>query len=681
MDMDYLDPYQRRHPDLPMQLFAGDQQAHPQAMQYPYWNPLMAYYQQQHRAAALVGHAGVHLSKPAEPKPRLAKDEVELLEREFAKNQKPNSSTKRELAEKMGVEVPRINNWFQNRRAKEKQIRKTAEFEAQQARERAAAEAKSASDRDQDGKAADESSSHGGSSSPSQHQGQNRNEPGRPSTGALGQGDNMSHGDHSDHDDHHVKPETGPLDMTAQPSPAAAPECESPAQSDSGASANDHHEPASASQAQSLATREAQGSMPSFGTHDQRGLHQPTAFPYRPADTGAPEDLAQRPAFDVLPTHHGMSIGDAGVFSPFAEHDYFSVPQTSQFPSEMAVPGAPMDAGTPLLRHHVSVESLAQSEVVSPASLPGSSPSAVPGLRFKSPPPPADIAGRRKSRRPAPLGLSSLRCGPGPKTGVEVPRRADTVSPMRRISSATGSLYGRVQKTFVGSGGPRSPFATDRNREALLQSLKENHAPAMAPLGHSVPAVTAETTTTEGFLCSTMGECGLGTHHVPDDNQGYPFGTLSTVGGGGSSSGNVPLYDSADHSVRSQPGTPGLQIGIPEGYFSASSGGQSWVYAPQDEPLPTPSLCSHGGSELEFSMAPQPSGYIASQPVTPSFPPAMGPPYASFFAAGLGQADYQFPESYPAESSARSSPVVPPRSKQFQFAQNVTPQDFNMDKP
>ncbi|KAL2182518.1 hypothetical protein L209DRAFT_746388 [Thermothelomyces heterothallicus CBS 203.75] len=560
MDMDYLDPYQRRHPDLPVQPLAGHQQAHPQAMQYPYWNPLMAYYQQQHRAAALVGHAGVHLAKPAEPKPRLAKDEVELLEREFAKNQKPNSSTKRELAEKMGVEVPRINNWFQNRRAKEKQIRKTAEFEAQQARERAAAEAKSASDRDQDGKAADESSSHGGggggSSSPSQHQGQNQNEPGRPSTGALGQGDNMSHGDHGDHDDH-VKPEPGPLDMTAQPSPAAAPECESPARSDSGASANDPHEPASASQAQSLAATEAQGSMASFGTRDRRGLHQPTAFPYRPADTGAPEDLAQRPAFDVLPTHHhGMSIGDAGVFSPFAEHDYFSVPPTSQFPSEMAVPGAPMDAGTPLLRHHVSVESLAQSEVVSPASLPGSSPSAVPDLRFKSPPPPADIAGRRKSRRPAPLGLSSLRCGPGPKTGVEVPRRADT------------------------------------------------------------------------------------------------------------------------------PGTPGLQIGIPEGCFSAPSGGQSWVYAPQDEPLPTPSLCSHGGSELEFSMAAQPPGYIASQPVTPSLPPAMGPPYAGFFAAGLGQAaDYQFPEPYPAESSARSSPVVPPRSKQFQFAQNVTPQDFNMDKP
>lgn len=109
MDMDYMDPFRRRYPGMTMQPFAGQQQAHPQNAQYPYWNPLMAYYQQQHRAAALMGQGAMHLSKPAEPKPRLAKDEVDLLEREFTKNQKPSSSTKRELAEQMGVEVPRIN--------------------------------------------------------------------------------------------------------------------------------------------------------------------------------------------------------------------------------------------------------------------------------------------------------------------------------------------------------------------------------------------------------------------------------------------------------------------------------------------------------------------------------------------------------------------------------------------
>ena len=57
----------------------------------------------------MLGHHTMHGLKPADSKPRLAKDEVDLLEREFAKNPKPSSSTKRDLATKMNVEVARIN--------------------------------------------------------------------------------------------------------------------------------------------------------------------------------------------------------------------------------------------------------------------------------------------------------------------------------------------------------------------------------------------------------------------------------------------------------------------------------------------------------------------------------------------------------------------------------------------
>ncbi|KAL1838000.1 hypothetical protein VTJ49DRAFT_3148 [Mycothermus thermophilus] len=107
--MEFMDPFRRRYTGMTVQPYAGQPPAPQPPAQYPYWN-LMAYYQHQHhRAAALMGQGGMHLTKPAEPKPRLAKEEVELLEREFAKNQKPSSSTKRELAEQMGVEVPRIN--------------------------------------------------------------------------------------------------------------------------------------------------------------------------------------------------------------------------------------------------------------------------------------------------------------------------------------------------------------------------------------------------------------------------------------------------------------------------------------------------------------------------------------------------------------------------------------------
>lgn len=119
--MEYLDLYHPPYAGADMQpsFHSQPQQPHGQPYGLPqhfsnFWNPhAMAYFQQQQQQqqqrAAMMGHAGMHGSKQTEPKPRLAKDEVELLEREFSKNQKPNSSTKRELAEQMGVEVPRIN--------------------------------------------------------------------------------------------------------------------------------------------------------------------------------------------------------------------------------------------------------------------------------------------------------------------------------------------------------------------------------------------------------------------------------------------------------------------------------------------------------------------------------------------------------------------------------------------
>lgn len=114
MDMELMDMYQRPYSNLDMQAYNGPQYGQPHGQQYPVWNHqhhLMALYQQhqQRAAAVMMGQGSMHASKQTEPKPRLAKDEVELLEREFAKNPKPNSSTKRELAEQMGVEVPRIN--------------------------------------------------------------------------------------------------------------------------------------------------------------------------------------------------------------------------------------------------------------------------------------------------------------------------------------------------------------------------------------------------------------------------------------------------------------------------------------------------------------------------------------------------------------------------------------------
>ncbi|KAL7818190.1 homeobox domain-containing protein [Trichoderma aethiopicum] len=99
---------------------------------YPFLADTIKAYQAQHNH--LVHHQ--QMSRTTESKPRLSKEEVEVLEAEFQKNHKPNSSTKKALAESMRVDHARINNWFQNRRAREKKENNIREYEARQRAEK-----------------------------------------------------------------------------------------------------------------------------------------------------------------------------------------------------------------------------------------------------------------------------------------------------------------------------------------------------------------------------------------------------------------------------------------------------------------------------------------------------------------------------------------------------------------
>ncbi|KAI4728600.1 hypothetical protein E4T49_03663 [Aureobasidium sp. EXF-10728] len=76
--------------------------------QMPHFNP-----------AALAGMA-------VDVKPRLTKEQHDVLENEFRKQAKPNTNTKKRFAEVLGVSLDKVNNWFQNRRAKSKQDAKKA---------------------------------------------------------------------------------------------------------------------------------------------------------------------------------------------------------------------------------------------------------------------------------------------------------------------------------------------------------------------------------------------------------------------------------------------------------------------------------------------------------------------------------------------------------------------------
>ncbi|KAF2706616.1 hypothetical protein K504DRAFT_60658 [Pleomassaria siparia CBS 279.74] len=60
----------------------------------------------------------------ADVKPRLTKEQHDMLEAHFQTQNKPSTSTKKGFAETLNVPVDKINNWFQNRRAKVKQDHK-----------------------------------------------------------------------------------------------------------------------------------------------------------------------------------------------------------------------------------------------------------------------------------------------------------------------------------------------------------------------------------------------------------------------------------------------------------------------------------------------------------------------------------------------------------------------------
>ncbi|KAF2761566.1 hypothetical protein EJ05DRAFT_176632 [Pseudovirgaria hyperparasitica] len=57
----------------------------------------------------------------ADVKPRLTKEQHDILESHFRTQHKPTTNVKKNFAENLGVPLDKINNWFQNRRAKVKQ--------------------------------------------------------------------------------------------------------------------------------------------------------------------------------------------------------------------------------------------------------------------------------------------------------------------------------------------------------------------------------------------------------------------------------------------------------------------------------------------------------------------------------------------------------------------------------
>ena len=101
-NMDYLEPSFQHYPHHHDQLSAHGIPPYADA-QHALHDFAMA-----HQATSMIAMPNP-TTKANETKSRLGKEEVEILEREFKKNPKPTTQTKRQFAEDMRVELARIN--------------------------------------------------------------------------------------------------------------------------------------------------------------------------------------------------------------------------------------------------------------------------------------------------------------------------------------------------------------------------------------------------------------------------------------------------------------------------------------------------------------------------------------------------------------------------------------------
>ncbi|KAH9903986.1 hypothetical protein F4778DRAFT_75892 [Xylariomycetidae sp. FL2044] len=593
----------------------------------------------------------------AESKPRLSKEEVEKLERIFQENPKPSSSVKAQLADGLGLERPRINNWFQNRRAKAKQEKKQEEYEARRAAEKASSA------------------------------------PGSPKeivpTAQL---------DYSN----------TKLELRTQPSSALFPGVNSSTRTsssscDQGEEADDYEEEDEEEEDVGTADGSVEFGSPDMhqnGSHDgdlSDGFQSPLSLDF---STGDP----------TMTTNHEFSQPRSMMaFHPFAAsqqtgeqnengHCRFMFSEDLPSPDEQGevselghqftntlshlFPGSsssPIFRPQPMIETPVVVASPIEDtsihDVLMRTPLSDSVESMSPGLptpadSFKSPPPPANLASRRNIPRPATLQAASLRSrsynlGGGPRTAMDGPRRADSSSPasaMRRIASATGNLSGRIQKC---GGGPRSPLFFGRNPEVLLQQYHARSPMASVPSPFSgvapptpmTPVVSDQHSLREPTMSSSRSDDGS-------------FMMLN-----GSVATTLMHEMKNEVNLKTPPSTPGLMSNFgAHGFPSNYNMGADFS---SDQPLFTPFFHTEF-PDLAIRNVPS---YVelgdGGLPTTPLYPHTIGPMQGqlSFSGNTINNTQYDWAANE-SVSSSRSSPSQP-RSKQIQFTQNMTPLDYS----
>lgn len=594
-----------------------------------------------------------HMEKN-DTKPRLSKSEVEILERQFQEQHKPSSNTKRQLADRMRVDIARINNWFQNRRAKAKQEKKLVEFGLREAGNLAYSEP----------------------SSPEHFNGA---------------------GFFDDHFQAAENPVVAFPSGNEPPAPLASyhPRYENPAV----ASINSLHRTLMVAEA-------ARGELESQFQDQQ--AHEEFSNPM-PFDAFPSADRAQFPATSPQTTT-GFQFNDNvdsterfveplltqpimlqepqapqgfGCFVTMAESGHAMVEASMPtFPSQLiGIPGDQDLTPRPFPAQDFNEVEVRNETQPMPAAMESS---------FKAPPPPADIAGRRSKPRPAALGTSALRdkTSTGPKTAsnTEVVKRMHGSPSMRRVASANGLnvFAGRITKSSQlpqrsplkrnFSAGPNS-FA-EQNAHIIKQMPLRNRTWLNRPRGPPTPRSPREILLIQDSMSPEGNLQSNDSTREDDPNQQ----DNTTPSSSQYESDGSYMFDRAMIGSYTAHGLMTDMVSPPETPANPH-GGIHWGYDVTDEVLLTP------GFAEGFMQMPQPqyvSPLTASQPATPAFGPFHGFPQANHspifdmaLSSDQGVGEYFFGDSlppYPMVSSSKS-PTEQPREKTYTF-NNATQKDF-----
>lgn len=372
---------------------------------------------------------------------------------------------------------------------------------------------------------------------------------------------------------------------------------------------------------------------------------------------------------------------------------YITIPENSQAPLSNSIPTFPSQ----LLGGQTCQEDLTprpfQVQGFPEVNVDGErqSPPAGTDLRFKSPPPPSDLATRRSKPRPANLGTSALRdkTSTGPKTAnnTEAVKRlqGSPTAAMRRVASASGLnvLAGRIQKS---SQLPqRSPLTRnfsigatsflEQNSQMVKQMPLRNRSWLSRPRGPPTPRSPRDMAQ-ENSIQQDDGSQHDG--QTPQD-QNTPSSSSQSESDGGYS------FDRAGPGCLTTNGLMTNMVSPPE-TPAHPHGISHWSFDVPDDALLTPGFPAFSADA--FMQMPQPqyvSPLTGSQPPTPAFGQFHGFPYINqspvFEMVGpndMGNGEYFFSESgippYAIVASTKS-PQDQPKEKTYTF-NNATQKDF-----